>query len=269
MDKQKLISPVLTSICIIVALFIFGKFGPGLPLSVSQITTNKDQPFMVTGDGKVIVKPDTAEINVGLTANAKTVSQVQSKSNQIINTVTAELKKLGISPDDIQTTNYNINPDYSNEPIAILGTPEAISSEKIPVPPNAPASPKIVGYSLNVNLTIKVRDLSKVNQVVDTATANGANQISGINFTADKPEQFQSQARKLAIADAKKKASELAGEAGITLGKVIGVSENPSYFPRPYELSAKMAGDTSSSQTQLNPGSTEISTQVTLSYETR
>lgn len=263
-----------------ILLIVFAKWGPAIPFAVNQTTSNQDLPFMVTGDGKVSAKPDTAIVNFGVETSGNTVLQTQNKSNSVLNAIVSKIKEQGISQDDIKTTNYNIYPQYSDQfsdsPVPVMMSPSSDPSERsvgisqpLMVPAN-PQQPKIIGYKVNINVSVTVRDLNKVNQIVDTATVNGANQVNGVSFVVDKPEQYQSQARKLAIDDAKKKANELARAAGISLGKVVGVSENAGYYPRPYEFSAKMEGDVSgSSQTQLNPGSTEISTQVTLSYETR
>ncbi len=231
-----------------VLLFLFAKFGPGIPFSVNQVTTNKTEPFTVSAEGKVTTKPDIALINVGFTANSQTVSDVQNQANQTINKISADLKKLGVGEKDIQTTNYNLQPNYDY---------------RSPVQ-------KISGYVINVNLAVKVRDFNKINSVIDTATADGANQIGNLSFTVEDPEQFQSQARKVAIENAKKKASEIANESGISLGKIINVSEGVSQTPRPLMMTAeKTTGLGGGTPTQIEAGSSEISVTVTLSYETR
>lgn len=225
-----------------VLLFLFGKFGPGLPLSVNQITTAQPAPFTVTAEGKVTAIPDIAQVSVGFSTTGTNVSTVQNQANLIIKNVTSAVKNTGIDSKDIQTTNYNLSPNYDLQ--------------------------RINGYSINVNLQIKVRDFSKINQVIDAATANGANQVSGLNFTFDNPEKFQSEARKIAIDNAKKKATEIAGESGITLGRLINVQESSNYNPRPMPMMAA-AAEKMTTPTQIEPGSSEITSSVILSYETR
>ncbi len=274
---QDAISALIFIIVLLLGLFVYGKFGPGLPLSVNQITTNKNDLFTVTGEGRVTVKPDVAEVNFGVNTTGATVALVQSQSNTAINRVVEAVKKLGIEAADIKTTNYNIYPQYANEGIPtpmLLPTaePTVAAEEKMaiaPMPPK-PGTPRITSYSMNISVIVKVRDLNKVNQVVDTATANGANQVGGINFTVDKPEIYQAEARKKAVENAKAKANDLASVAGIQLGKVVGIYENPGFYGRNYPLAMKaegMGGDMGG--TQIEPGSSEITTQVTLNYETR
>lgn len=229
-----------------VLLFLFSKFGPGIPFSVSQITTNKTEPFTVSAEGKVVTKPDIATVNVGFTANGATVSEVQNQANLIINKISADLKRAGIGEKDIQTTNYNLRPNYDYH-----ATPQ-----------------KIIGYIIDIGLNVKVRDFSKINTVIDTATADGANQIGNLNFTVEDSEKFKSEARKIAIDNAKKKASEIANASGITLGKIINVSEGFNQIPRPMMMAATLATP-EKIDTNIEAGSSEISITVTLSYETR
>lgn len=262
--KDQLISvaakTATVAVITLVAFFLYGQFGPSLPISVNQITTNKNDLFTVTGTGEVTAKPDIAEVSFGVSATGETVATVQNQSNAAINKVIAAIKALGIADKDIKTTNYNINPQY--------GGAEQDRMLIEPLPPSL--DQRITGYSMNVNVVVKVRDLNKVNQVVDTATQNGANQIGGISFTVDNPEKYQAEARKLAIADAKRQANELASAAGISLGKIVGVYENPMFYGRgDVMMSAKAEPATGGAPTQIEPGSSTISTQVTLNYETK
>lgn len=233
--------PLVAITTLIVGLFVFAKFGPGLPLSV--VTTTKTEMFTVTGEGKATAVPDIAQINLGITVNGSSVSVVQSQANTTINNVTAAIKKLGVGDKDLQTVNYNLRPDYD------------FNSGR----------QSIKGYVADINLSVKVRQFDKINQVIDAATANGANQVGGLSFTLDDAtlEKLQSEARKIAISKAKAKAAQIAAESGITLGRVINVSEGSNPSPRPMYALEKAA------PTQIEPGSSEISVSITLSYETR
>jgi uncharacterized protein YggE len=181
---------------------------------------------------------------LGFTNTNTSVSAVQNEANTIINSVSAAVKRLGINEKDIKTTNYSLYPNYDYR-----------SSVQ-----------KITGYSINVNILVKVRDFSKINQVIDTGTGNGANQVGGLSFTFDDPEKYQTQARKIAIETAKKKASDIANASGIMLGKLINVQEGSGNNYRPAPM---MAATEKSDSTQIEPGSSEIISSVTLNYEVR
>lgn len=244
--------PVVGALCFLAALSLFARFAPGIPLSVSQITTAKNDLFSVTGEGKAAAAPDIAQINLGVTANAATVNDAQNRANTIINKISADVKKLGVGDQDIRTTSYNLRPDYDYR---------------------TPGPQKVTGYTVDVNLLVKARQFDKINQIIDTATADGANQVGGLSFTLDDAsrEKLTALARKQAIDQAKSKAAEIAREAGLSLGRIVGVSESPQTQPRPvYNSSAPLAGTAETANpTQVEPGSSEISVSVTLSYETR
>ncbi len=250
MDSQKFprVDLIVTVIIFFLGLFLFGKFGPGLPLSINSVTTAQPAPFTVSAEGKVTAVPDIAQVSLGFTTTSPTVAEAQNQANQTINNISAAIKKLGINDQDIRTTNYSISPTYDFRS----------------------ATQKITGYSVNINLEIKVRDFTKINSVIDAGAANGANQVGGLNFTFDNVEKYKSQARKVAIDNAKKKASEIAAQSGISLGRLTNVSETNQAEPRPIMMGLGAAEKAvPSTPTQVEPGSSEISVTVTLSYETR
>lgn len=249
------------------ALVLLGAkvIGP-LPLSITQTTTNKQSTFDVSGVGEITSAPDRAVVNVGVQATDASVAKVQDKGNQVIAKLTSDLKALGIDAADIKTANYSLYPtyDYQN------------------------GNQKITGYSLSINLEIQVKDFSKINTVVDTATKDGANQVGGISFTLSegKKQDLETQAREQAIAKAKDKANTLSRLAGVKLGRIVNVTENEgvnSPVPRPLMMAKDVAtsvgapmmgvgGGTATVNalpaTDVQPGSTTFTMTVTLSYET-
>ncbi len=251
-DNKIFLLPVIGATCLLIAFFLFAKLAPGIPLSVTQITTNKTGLFTVTGEGKAQAQPDIAQISLGITVNGPTVGGVQSQANQTINSVSSAIKKLRVGDKDIKTSSYNLRPEYDYA---------------------SPGSLRIKGYTADINLLVKARQFDKINQIIDAATGNGANQVGGLSFTLDDvtEEKLTTQARKQAIDKAKQKAAEIAQESGINLGQIVDVQENSNNYIRPMPLmGAKTAEDAGvSTPTQIEPGASEITISVTLSYETR
>lgn len=246
MNSRILLLPVIGATTFFILLFSFTKiFGP-IPFSVNSVTTQKSTTFDVTGEGKVSIAPDIASISVGIIARESTVKSAQEKINGVINNISDAVKKLGVDKKDIQTTNYSIYP--------IRGDFQAGPS-------------KITAYEANTNLQIKVRDIDKVNSIIDVATANGANEVSGISFEVDDRTKAENEAREEAVEEAKRKADNAAKIAGFKLGRIINYSENFGDFPRPISLRAQGATEVESIPTQIEPGSSEIKATVTLSYE--
>lgn len=237
--------PLVWLVGFFVFLFVYTKIIGPIPFSVNSVTTSKSTTFDVTGEGKIITKPDVATLTAGITAQAQSVKAVQDQINSVINKVSEGLKQAGIDSKDIRTSNYSINPSYD-----FVG-----------------GSQRITGYTASTNILIKVRNLDKVNSVIDQATANGANQISGLNFEVDDKTKAEDEARQKAVDEAKKKAVQAARIAGFRLGRIINYSENFQGNIRPVTMMLDVAKAGGGTPTQVEPGSSEVAVFVTLSYE--
>jgi uncharacterized protein len=247
MLKTKIIPIFIIFISFFICFFLYTKiFGP-ISFSVNNTTTTKTDVFSVSGEGKAIVKPDIANITVGINNSGSTTKQVQDKINSIIKNITNSLKKLGIDGKDIKTANYNISPTY-----------DWTSGRQ-----------KITGFNANTNLSIKVRDIDKINEIIDSATANGANQIRGISFDVDNKTELEEVARKEAVTEAKKKAKDIAKITGFKLGKIINYSESNNNTPRTigYGGLGLKNMESTAVDTDIQTGSSEIKISVTLSYQ--
>lgn len=232
-----------------VLLFLYSKFGPSLPISV--LTQTKGEPMMVTETGKVTVVPDIAKVSFGIEAQGQILKQVQDSVNTKSKKLTDALKKLGIDEKDIKTTNYSVNPEYDYQ-----------------------TSPyKINGYRVSTNYEIKITDFEKVNDALTIATESGANVIGNISFEVNdkSKEEMTQKAREEAVKLAKTKAEGIAKAAGITLGKIINVTESTGFnYPMMYDTKLAIAGNGAEPiAANVAPGETEISVTVSLSYEIR
>ncbi len=244
------IQAALVTTAAVLALVLVTKYIAPIPLSINQTTTQKESAFSVTGKSVVTTVPDKVIVNLGVTQKGSDLKQAQSGANNVISTLQQKLADLGVKKEDIKTQNYSINPtiDYQRP------------------------TQNIVGYSVDINLEISLTDFTKLNQVIDTATSVGINQVNGVQFTLsdEKEEQIKSDARKQAIEDAKRNANELASLSGMKLGRIINVSEGSSTPPSPimYADKAMGMGGGAMDPTNIQPGSTTYTYMITLSYET-
>lgn len=233
-----------------ILLFFFAKFGPKIPLSIT--TQEKGQPLIVEGTGKITVTPDIAKVTVGITENGQILKNVQDEVNKKSKTLTDALKKLGIDEKDIKTTSYNVYPQYD------YTTPNS----------------RITGYQISTSYQVTIKDFDKINDVLVAATAAGANTTGGIAFEVNdetKNEKLQ-EAREKAVGKAKEKAQGLAKAAGINLGKIINISETQSgneIRPMYATKDAVGLGGGVPTPADVQPGETELSVTVSLSYEIR
>lgn len=251
-------TPIVTIILLFLALFVYTKLAGPIPFFINSVTTTKTDLFTADGEGQVTEVPDTATIYIGVTQTSSSVADAKNKTNSAVNKVIADIKALGISGKDIKTTNYSINPNYETGDVVPMMYPIREGGNNI------------TGYTVTQNLEIKVKPTEKVNKVIDTVTKSGANLVGGINFTFsdELSERLENQARKEAVANAKKKAQSLANASGIRLGKIVNVTEDSS-FPRimPLMKTDQTTGD-NAEDTQITPGENTVTVNVTIYYET-
>ena len=172
----------------------------------------------VSGEATVSVPPDLALVEGGVTSEAKTAREASDANNAAMGKVLQALKGAGIEAKDVQTSRLSLQPQSA---------------------PNRSGPPAIVGYRASNRVTIRVRDVTKVANVIDTLVAAGANDIGGINFMVSQASKLLDEAREQAVADARRKAEIYAKAAGVTLGAPLSISEEGSPGPMPFR---KMAG---------------------------
>jgi hypothetical protein len=219
------------------------KFMGSLPISVTQ--TQKMSTFDASGEGKVVVIPDQATVNMGVQEVGFNLKQVQEQVNKKMTSLTKALKDLGIAEKDIKTTGYNYYPNYNDDN----------------------------QYRAYANVSVVIRDLDDVSPAMDLIGTLGLDNVSGPEFglSDELLEKTTKEARGLAINKAKAKAEELSGLAGMRLGRIVNVTEGArGGYPTP--MYARDAGVMSTSElkveTPVEPGSSEVEVTVTLSYET-
>ena len=233
---------------VMVALIVAGVAGTyfewmgSLPISVTQ--TQKMSTFDVSGEGKIVVVPDEAVINLGVSDQGRSLKTVQQSINTKMEQVSKSLKGMGIAEKDIKTIAYNVYPDYEDKGL----------------------------YRAQAMVSVKVRDLDKVSEALDLIGTIGLDSVTGPTFglSDDLSEKSMREAREMAIDKAKAKAEELASLSGMKLGRIVNVAEGSNGgYPAPLyardmavsTLEAKVA-------TPVEAGSSEVTVNVTLSYET-
>lgn len=199
----------------------------------------------IDAQGKVSVRPDVAVTTMGMISEAPTVAEAQKKNTDVMNNLITKIKGLGIESKDIQTTSYNVYPQYSYR-----------DNDQV-----------LKGYQVSQNVTVKIRNLDNANKVLALAGEVGANNVSGLSFTVDDPEQFKSQAREQALATVHEKASALTKALGVHVVSVVNYAESegvPGYGASAKAMDAGMGGAPS-----IESGNTEVLLNVSVTYEIR
>lgn len=203
----------------------------------------------VSGTGEVTAIPDIATVNLGTTVERVEVADAQEENTRIMNRVYDILEEEDVAKEDIKTTSYTISPRYDYD--------------------RKTGKQTLRGYEVSQNVTVKIRDLDDIGDILGAAGRSGVNQVGGINFTIDDPEALQDEAREKAFEDAKEKAETLSKVMGVKLRRVVSFNESGSPIPYPRYASAEKAfaiGD-AAVVPDIAPGSTDISVNVSVTYE--
>lgn len=200
----------------------------------------------VTGTGQAFGVPDIALITLGVQAEAANVADARETAAQRAQAVIDSVKANGVADKDIQTTQFDIQPQYDFSPTG---------------------RGAVRSYQVTNVLSIKVRKIDTTGKVLDDATRAGGNNavVRGISFTIDDPTKLREEARAKALAEAKTKADQLARDAGVKLGKPVSITEGGGPVPLPASaLVAPRTGDTS---TPIQTGELQVNITVTVRYE--
>ncbi len=196
----------------------------------------------VTGEGIVNVVPDQVTVSVRVENTGSNPKELKQMNDRVVAEVIQLVKKMGIEDKHIQTDYVRLSKNYEY-------------------------NTKTYNYAANQSLKIKLTDLKKYEPLMNGLLETGINRIDGINLGSSEMESLQSQARKMAIENAKMKAEEYTSVLGQSVGKAIQISEFQRVdVPRPM-LRTAMAMDGNESQQTLAPGEMQVVVKVNVRFE--
>lgn len=210
------------------------------------VTTEGAAPlYTVTasGTGETFEAPDMAQMYFGATVSTDEASAALKQANDVAEAITAAVKDAGVAAEDIQTANVSVYPQQNYE------------GDKV----------TITGYQATIQVSVKIRDIEAVGDVIGAASEAGANEISGPSFMLDDDAEANAEAIKLAIEDARGRAEVMAKASGKSLGEIISVNETGASSPIYYGAArdSMAAGES----VAIEPGQLNISTSVTVVFE--
>ena len=264
-DLSDKLYKVMLAVVILAGIFMVGM----LWQQFAALPQNYPQDVTVTGEGKAYGKPDVATVVLGAHTEAVSSQDAVTRNNDIMNAVIAAIKESGVEDKDIKTIMYQLAPMYD------YGTGDG-GGGVVPMMypyPMPDQKRTVTGYSLDQQIEVKIRNFDKINEVLDKAAENGANNVGQLQFTIDDIEKVRAEARENAIAQAKEKAKSLFKESGLRTVKLVNIYEG--YGPMPYYGYGLGGGSMDKAESipatapQLQPGQTEITTTVNLTYRVR
>jgi hypothetical protein len=205
----------------------------------------------LAGSGEVAAAPDMAVIASGVVTEAKTARAALSANNAAMAEIVAAMKNAGIAEKDLQTSGFSVEPQYYYPPQQKDGRREP---------------PRITGYQVSNRLGVKVRDLAKLGELLDLSVSLGANQVSGIAFSVTEEQPLMDTARKQAMGDALRKAKLYAQAAGVTLKRILTISESSGRRPPQPFLARSMAMEAADS-VPVEAGELTLAAEVNVTWE--
>lgn len=231
------------SVLLLAAALIMG-FGYGNTASAEELKTVRT--ITVTGKGKVKVKPNIAIASLGVQTENADAKLAQAESNNRIKAIIDKVKELGIAEADIQTSNYYMYPQYDYS-----------------------KGNNITGYTVTNSITVTVRNIDKVGEIVDAGVAAGANISGNVQFSISDSTAYYEQALSAAIQNAKSKGGAVAKSIGVTIGNPTSIIEMDTYGASVFQgaMAEKgVAGDVVSSM-PVQIGELEVTATVQATFQ--
>lgn len=213
----------------------------GVLVALACMAHGAERSIEVLGQGSVHSMPDQAQIQVGVVSDAPTSSVALRDNSEAMSKLLALLKQRGIADKDVQTQSFTVSPRYQHTP-------------------NRPA--QLIGYQVHNQVQVHVRELSDLGTLLDAVVQHGANRVHGIQFIVGDADKRLDEARRLAIADAERKAQLYANSAKLALGSVLRIEELVAQLPLPRAVSMAAARADEAVPVATGQVETEVSVRV-------
>lgn len=200
--------------------------------------------IIVNGEGKVKVVPDQATIAATVETKGNNAKEVKKQNDEKIDAILKFIKKMNLAPADFKTQRVSLNPQYDYEK-------------------------KKHSYNATQTIEILLRDLSNYDELMEGLVNQGINRIDNVTFQSSKMKQYESEARKLAMKEAKLKAEDYVSVLGQKVGRALTISDNSqTYYPQPMYVGMKtmQSNDMSAPRETLAAGEITITATVTVNF---
>ena len=229
-----------------------------------SIEPSSYRSFSVSAEGEEVAVPAVAEFSFSvITEGGKDLAALRDENAKKVNGAIEFIKSNEVDAKDIKTSSYQVTPRYETSDCY------SVYSSGRTCPP-----PQIVGYTVTSSSAVKVRDFSKVGELLSGVVENGANSVSGLSFKIDDRTVVEGKARDKAIAKAMDQAKSISSAAGFKVGKLISINDSryyPVYGATSYSKDSVlgMGGIEAAPSPVIEPGSETVKVTVTMTYEIR
>ncbi len=243
MNKKYLVFAIVAVVAVLVSAC------GGGPTTINQAAPEALRTLNVSGVGVVYLTPDIAYITIGVNTQRENASEAVTANKEQTTAVIQAIKDAGVEDKDIRTNNFSIwsNPQYDE-----FGQ---LSGK--------------VNYVVDNTVSVTVRDINKLGDLLDAAITAGANSIYSIQFDVEDKSAAQNEARTKAVEDAKTEATGLAETSGIALDVIQNISYYESGGPYYYDMGYGKGGAGAASEAAavpIQPGQLAVTVTVNITY---
>jgi uncharacterized protein len=200
----------------------------------------------IVAQGSVKRVPDVAIISAGVMTTARDAKSAMAANATAMTRVLAALRSAGVAERDMSTAQIGLSPQY-----------RYVDNQ----------APVVTGYQATNSVTVRFRDIAKSGAILDALVAAGSNQINGPTLTIDKPEAAMDEARTDAIKSARARAELYAKAAGLTVKRIVAISESAN-MPQPMPVAyARGAMIQAEAKTEVVPGEQDVGVTVNVTFE--
>jgi uncharacterized protein len=234
---------VTAAVLAALSLALVALAGCGTTAATSTGTGVATNTVTASGAGTSQAVPDTAEMSFGVTTTAANAKTALEDASKVAEQIATAVKKQGVAAEDIQTQDVSVYPQTVDQ-----------NGKQV-----------ITGYQASLSVSVKVRDIAKLGDVISAANAAGANNISGPSFTVADPAPARAKAIDEAVADARTSAEAMAKAAGKSVGEVLSMSSSDAGVGPMAFAAADSAG--SAKSVPIEPGQLDVSANVVVVFE--
>lgn len=238
---------ISTTLLAAVALLALGALPVAAQDATPPVGNATTRTITVTGHGSVTVKPDVASVTLGVTNTSKTLEAAQEDVSTRLTAVLKSLEQQGVAKDDVQTAGYNVSIQYEYDQNGNMKG--------------------IAGYTVSSGLNVTVRKIDDLGVILDNSVKAGANLVSDVSFDVSDPSKPASQARTLAVKDARAKADEYAKASGTVIVGVYSIEETSAPQPAPRTVAMAAPSASAEKAVPVSAGTTEVDVDITIVFE--
>jgi len=204
------------------------------------------------GTASINVEPDTAVISIAVETENVLLSQALQENSNKSQKVITEIKKLMGKDDSVKTTGFNVKPVYNYD--------------------NKERKRTLTNYRVTNMVNVKIKKLSDIGKIIDTAIKNGANKVEDLNFMIENKDKYSSELLKKASLQAKQKAAATTEALGLCIKGINRVStdfsdENISpYYRSSFSSAEMMKSDSAGSSLPIEAGEIKLKATVSVDF---